>query len=270
MITRLREAHLLWPTVLTLLGLAILFALGNWQMRRLAWKEALIAKVEARAKAAPVSLEAALGTYTGSQMEDTAEAIEFTRVSLTGRFHHDREFHVWSPGKAGPSWSVVTPLTLSPPLGTPDTRSFNTVLVIRGSVPDAKKVTALRTAGNPDGEVEFVGRVRLSHVGAFSSVENVAKNEWYELDLASMRKVLAMKSAQVPAAGTPPHASARLVPFYIEAETATGGPQGPQPQLNKVNLINRHLEYALTWYGLAITLLGVYLVFAFGRLRQRG
>lgn len=268
--TRLREARLLWPTLLTLLGLAILVSLGNWQMRRLAWKEALIEKVEARGKAAPVSLQAVLGIYTGSHMTDTAEAIEFVRVAMKGRFRHDQEFHVWSPGKAGPAWSVVTPLTLSTPLGASGTFPLSTVLVIRGAVPDMKKAPATRAAGNPDGALEFVGRVRLGHVGAFSSAENAAKNEWYEFDIEGMRKALTMTSADGSAAGPPHNAIASVAPFYIEAETATGGPQGPQPELNKVNLSNRHLEYALTWYGLAITLLGVYLAFAFGRLRQRG
>jgi surfeit locus 1 family protein len=37
--------------------------------------------------------------------------------------------------------------------------------------------------------------------------------------------------------------------------------------VTRLELPNRHLEYALTWYGLAATLVGVYLAFAISRLR---
>ena len=269
MITRLREARLLWPTLLSVLGLAILLLLGNWQMHRLAWKQALIAKVEHRGEAPPVSLQAIMGIYTGSQMEDAADAIEFMRVTVKGRFLNDREFHVWNPGKLGPSWSVVTPLSLSAPLGVSSRYPLNTILVIRGTVPAARKAPASLLAGSPEGDVEFVGRVRMGHVGAFSSAENAAKNEWYELDIDAMRKATAMAIGNGEKSPAPKEAVASVAPFYIEAESATGGPDGPQPELGKVNLANRHLEYALTWYGLAVTLIGVYLVFAVGRLRQR-
>lgn len=265
---RLREARLLWPTLLTLLGLAILITVGNWQMRRLAWKEALIEKVEARAKVAPVSLQAVLGIFTGSQTGNAAEAIEFQRVAVKGRFNHDQEFHVWNPGKAGPAWSVVTPFTLSTPLGAAGTFQLSTLLVIRGTVPDTKKAPASRSAGNLEGELELVGRVRTGHVGTFSSAENAAKNEWYEFDIEGMRRTVATALVDRSASKSRRDAVASVVPFYIEAETATGGPGGPQPELNKVNLTNRHLEYALTWYGLAVTLLGVYLAFALTRLRR--
>lgn len=262
--TRFRDAGLWWPTLLTLLGLAILVSLGSWQLRRLAWKEALIERVEKRANSPAVSLQAVLGIYTGSQMEDTGDAIEFRRVALKGRFHHDLEFHVWNPGKRGPAWSVVTPLTLSNLLDAESRYPLRSVLVIRGTVLDPNKAPAGRAAGSPDGELEFVGRVRLGHVGAFSNSHNAAKNEWYEFDIEAMRKAVATSLA-----GAAPEATANVAPFFVEAETATGGPAGPQPDLMKVNLTNRHLEYALTWYGLAVTLLGVYLAFAFARMRLR-
>jgi surfeit locus 1 family protein len=265
---RMREARLLWPTLLTLLGLAILIALGNWQMHRLAWKEARIEKVTKRATSAPVSLDAAIGVSTATMEEDSRDVIEFMRVSVKGHFQNDREFHVWSPGKAGPAWSIITPLTLSSLPGAAGTTPLTTVLVIRGSVPDTKKAIVSRAEGNPDGEVEIIGRVRLGHVGAFSSVENTEKNEWYELDLNGMRKVLAQKPADGPPEGASRNRVMSVASFYVEAETATGGPAGPQPELSKINLTNRHLEYALTWYGLAVTLFGVYLAFAVSRLRQ--
>ena len=44
--------------IAALTGLAILLALGTWQMQRLAWKEGLIAAIETRMKSAPQPLSA--------------------------------------------------------------------------------------------------------------------------------------------------------------------------------------------------------------------
>ena len=268
---RLGDRGTVWLTAFSLVGLVILVSLGNWQMRRLAWKEALIERVEARSKMLPLSLEAALGSYSASHEKDLTEILEFTRVSLRGRFRHDLEFHVWSPGKSGPAWSVITPLELAHgSAGTAGSRHPATVLVIRGSIPAARKAVASRTSGNPQSEVAFVGRVRFGHVGAFSNAERAANNEWYELDIAGMRKAAAATIAAGSTSGNVDEASARIAPFFIEAETPTGGSDGPQPELGKFNLTNRHLEYALTWYGLAVTLAGVYLAFVWSRWRSAG
>ena len=270
MLTRLTRAGLLWPTVLTSAGLAILVSLGTWQMRRLAWKEALIAKVEARATQQPVSLRQILNDLKAAPDEGIANH-EFRRVQVAGRFLHDKEFHVWSPGKRGPAWSVVTPLELfGSELGA-DTQRYplTMILVIRGVVADAQKRPAERGGGNPDGDVDFVGRVRGGRVGVFSSTESADKNEWYEYDIDRMRSSVARAFTQGSASGTPEEAMSIVAPFFIEAVTPTGGAAGPQPNLGGVNLTNRHLEYALTWYGLALTLFGVYIAFAWSRLRQR-
>lgn len=269
MIKRLREAGLLWPTLLTITGLAILVALGNWQMRRLAWKEDLIARIEARAAEQPVAL-AQLISKSPKLDKEQVEDLEFRRVRVSGRFRHDQEFHVWSPGNRGPAWSIVTPLALSEPLDAGRRYPLSTVLVIRGTVLDANKSPASRQIGNPADDVTFTGRVRVGRTGAFSSAENVTKNEWYEYDIDAMRKSVAGAFVDGSASGTPDEATATIAPFFIEAETQTGGPAGPQPELGKVNLTNRHLEYALTWYGLALTLLGVYLAFAVSRWRKAG
>jgi surfeit locus 1 family protein len=58
------------------------------------------------------------------------------------------------------------------------------------------------------------------------------------------------------------------VPFFVDADAEPANPGGfPKGGVTRLTLPNRHLEYALTWYGLALTLVGVYAVFAAGRLR---
>lgn len=244
---------LLWPTILTLAGLAVLISLGTWQMRRLAWKEALIARVEAMAKSAPRPLADVVREGGGAPVD-----IEFHRAIVTGTFEHAGEMHVWSPGKRGPAWSVVTPLILADPVRGP-AGEIARVLIIRGVVPDARKAAATRPEGNPGGRVEITGRIRLAHAGAFSSNADPARNQWYDYDLASMRAALA-------SGATGAKADARTIaPFFVEAEAPNGGEMAPQPELSALNLSNRHLEYALTWYGLAVTLAAVYLAYALTR-----
>jgi surfeit locus 1 family protein len=78
---------------------------------------------------------------------------------------------------------------------------------------------------------------------------------FYWPDYAGMRRAVA--------------SDAQLAPFFIDAEAEPGNPGGwPKGGTTILTLPNRHLEYALTWYGLAVTLIGVYLAFARGRLRD--
>lgn len=259
-----RKSGLLWPTVLTLVGLAILLSLGTWQMQRLAWKEALIARVEAAAKAAPVPL----ASIDGNAFDKPTIDNEFRRVTLSGTFEHDKELHVWSPGKRGPAWSVVTPLRLATPIARSKGPAIERVLVNRGVASDASKASATRAAGNPAGAVDIAGRVRLGHAGTFSSNADPARNQWYDYDLERMRDWVVW--GPLGKRPTPDLELQRIAPFFVEAEQPTGGAGAPQPDLAAVNLSNRHLEYALTWYGLAVTLSGVYLAWVFSRRRRPG
>ena len=55
MLHRLTRAGLIWPTALSLVGLAVLIGLGTWQLQRKQWKDQLIAKIAARVAASPVT-----------------------------------------------------------------------------------------------------------------------------------------------------------------------------------------------------------------------
>src|SRR4029079_6200113 len=127
MLSTLREKRLLWPGVATLAGIAMLIALGNWQMRRLAWKEGLIAAIAERAHAEPVSL---------ADAEHRGEDIEYLRVKARGKLLNDKELHFYAlDEKDGVGWHVVTPLQLT---------DGAVVFVNRGFVPDALKHGAKR------------------------------------------------------------------------------------------------------------------------------
>jgi surfeit locus 1 family protein len=59
----------------------------------------------------------------------------------------------------------------------------------------------------------------------------------------------------------------RVAPYYIDSD-ATPNPGGwPLGGRTRLTLANDHLQYALTWFGLALTLVGVFGTFAWRRLR---
>lgn len=265
MLAHLQSARLIWPTVLTLVALMLLVSLGNWQWQRLAWKVDLINRLEQGAVAEPISLSAARELI----VEQGIEAVRFRRVRATGRFDHRREFHVWAGGASGPAWNVVTPLILSDPLEPDRRRPIDTVLVMRGVVPDERKSPAARASGQGGGDVEFVGRIRLDEGPNWAAGEpDITGNQWFSRDIARMTQELArVRASEADGAALEEFASS-VLPFAIEAESAMGGPEAPQPQLDAIVLSNRHFGYALTWWGLAATLVAVYLAFVVSRLRS--
>lgn len=249
MIGRLRRAGLLWPSLFVVVALPTLTALGTWQWSRMHWKQGLLADLEQSAAAAPVPLNALAGVDL-SASPAAFEALRFRRVTVTGTFEHENEMHVWAPQPGGPAWSVVTPLSVATGAAGPVR-----ILTIRGFVPSAAKSPASRASGQIRGALSVTGRIRIDRPNAWANPPNIQKNEWFTRDLAAMSAQLRTR-AQSPV---------NVAPFFLEVEQQMGGAAAPKPDLQALVLSNRHFEYALTWWGLAATLAGVFAVFVWGR-----
>lgn len=238
---------LLWPSLLTLAGLAILIGLGTWQLNRKGEKDALIAQLEARAQAAPTSLDDAIARWREGDAE-------YLRVTVRGVLDHSKERYLYAPHQRyGTGYDVFVPLLVE--------GDGRYLWVNIGYVPEQLKDPSSRPAGAGDEAVELIGRVRLSaKSGTFTPDNDVARNQWYWRDLGGMHA-----SAFDPG-------QAGLIPFFLEVESGANdknADEWPKPGASKVTIVNRHFEYALTWYGLALTLIGVYVAFAVGRLTNR-
>lgn len=258
---RICRAGLLWPTLFALPALAVLLGLGTWQLNRKAWKEGVIGQINARASAPPMPLAEVLGRMTASHPPGEDSGVgEYTRVLVRGTFDHGRELFVYAPHpRFGPGYHVYTPLILS--------RSACTrfVLVNRGFVPEALRAPDKRPEGQigaprqggEAGAADVVGLLRFAErPGAFTPANEPQKNLWFWRDVAGMAKAAAPEQGSCP------------VHFVIDAEAEPANPGGwPRGGTTNLKLANRHLEYALTWFGLAATLVGVYMAFAWGRLR---
>lgn len=238
--------RLLPVTLVVLAAFVVLVGLGTWQMERLAWKQDLLAKVEARVHQPP---QAAPDESVWPGV--TFEADEYQPVRAQGRFRHDLEVQVYAlidrtpDGGGGPGFWVVTPLELA---------DGATILVNRGFVPLDRRDPATRPQGQVPGLVTVTGLLRMpEEAGLFTPGNEPEKNSWF------VRDPVAIGGAK---------GVLRVAPFFIDAD-ATPNPGGePQGGLTRINFPNRHLEYALTWYGLAATLLGVFAAYAWPRLRR--
>lgn len=95
-------------------------------------------------------------------------------------------------------------------------------------------------------QVNGISRYRLDDLpGWFTPDNDPAAGHWYHYDLSAMEKAL----------------NVSLAPLVVEADTAPNPGGLPVGGGASTKLVNNHLQYAVTWYGLAITLIGVYIVF---------
>lgn len=239
--------HRLLPVALAAFAaFAVLVGLGIWQLERLAWKESLIAQVEDRIHEAPVTLPDEADWPKVSFAED-----EYRRVSVQGRFRHDLEVQVYAlidtaaDGSGGPGYWVVTPLALA---------DGAYVLVNRGFVPPDRRAPSTREQGQVEGVVTVTGLLRMPEEAAmFTPPNDPAKDAWFVRDpeaIAAAKDLL------------------RVAPFLIDAD-ASANPGGlPRGGLTRISFPNRHLEYALTWFGLAASLLAVFAALVWSRRRR--
>lgn len=234
----LRFRPALWPTVFAAVGVALLLALGTWQVQRMQWKADLIQRIEARTAAAPVPLPAAV---------DDPDAWEYRPVRVRGTFLHDREMMIAGRtlrGQAG--WHVVVPLLREDGGGA--------VLVNRGFVPHERRAPADRAQAAVPGVVEVTGLGRVGGRVSFLQPPNrPAENTWFWYELDAMAA----------------HAGVgRVQPVVVEAD-ATPNPGGlPVGGQTVLSIRNEHLTYALTWYSLALALAAMWAYAAWHRGRR--
>ena len=234
------------PTVFALVGIAILVGLGIWQLDRKVWKENLIAAMTERLNREPADLPP---RDRWAQLDQQKE--EFARVGFPAEFLPGQEALVYSAGSAfrpdvqGPGYWVFAPARLA---------GGSIVIVDRGFVPLDRKDPASRAQGEPKGSVDIVGIVRWPETrGMFTPADEPQNNVWYVRDVAA---IAAAKKWPLAA------------PFYIDQESPVPPGGLPLPGKLQVNLPDNHLQYAITWFGLALALAGVYLVWVIRRLRR--
>ncbi|MEO1493631.1 MAG: SURF1 family protein [Pseudomonadota bacterium] len=213
------------PIVIGVVGTAILVSLGVWQVQRLAWKEGLIAELEARMEADRIPLPA----------RPDPETDKLVYVSAEGRLRGE-ELHILTSVKPhGPGYRLVVPMDVVTP-GAASTHQ--SIMVDLGYVPERMKDPALRadryaseashTAMSIEGRLHWPNEIDW-----FTPGPDLGRNIWFARDVEAMAAEL----------GTDPV-------LLIAERHPLDDIVLPRPP--GIDLPNRHLEYAVTWFGLAL------------------
>jgi surfeit locus 1 family protein len=238
-----------WVSLLipALILFVVLIGLGTWQIQRKAWKEGLIAALDAQLAAAPVALPA---PATWGRLDQQAE--EYRRVTFTASFDNAREALVFAapstfrPDASGPGYWVFTPARLA---------DGGIVEVNRGFVPEGRQDPKSRPQGQIAVPIQIVGSLRWP--GArhwFTPADEPGKNLWFTADPQSIAAAKGLGA---------------VAPFYVEQESPSPPGGLPQPGKLVVALPDNHLQYALTWYGLALVLVLWFATWAYGQGREQ-
>jgi surfeit locus 1 family protein len=240
--------------VFTLLMVALCVGLGVWQLQRRLEKHALIDALTERLALAPGSLPPAAQWSTLTPARD-----EFRRVSFPAVYQSAPDAMVYSSGSAvrddisGPGTWAFLPARL--PTG-------EIVVINAGFVQNTmqdraqqdRAVTRLITAA----PVMLSGYIRFPEAGGvLTPAENLTKRLWFTRDHLAMARALGWG------------ADGRLLaPFYIDLEQPVPASGIPKPGPLQVHLKDDHMQYAITWFGLAGAVVIAFGIWLFGQKRS--
>jgi surfeit locus 1 family protein len=217
--------RLLVPALTTLLMLVLACSLGVWQVERLAWKTRLLADVD-RAETSPA-------------IPLPVDPPAFAKVRTEGK---------WLPGYAlygadlgdtlsGPRMGARLIMALQPASGPP-------ILVDRGWVPTERA----GDISTPSGPVAVEGYIRRpEHAGLFAPQDDRTQHRFYTLDPAAIGTSLGL---------------AQAAPFVLVSLGPAAAGVYPVPAQALPRPPNDHLSYAITWFGLGLTLVVIFLIYS--------
>ncbi|WP_062011246.1 SURF1 family protein [Aureimonas sp. AU4] len=229
-----------------LLGVVVLCSLGAWQVERLAWKNAIVAQIEERQRRPAI-------TASELAAEDPQAAeLDYRAVSATGVFRHEGERAFLSTFRGAAGWNIYTPLALD---------DGRLVFVNRGFVPYDRKDPTTRPEGQVTGRVEVEGLARpfaTEKPGSFVPDNDPVGNVFFWRHLPDLLQGQDVADA------------ARFLPFVIDAGPGAAPGGYPVGGTTVVDIPNNHLQYAITWFGLAAVLAAMLLYAAIRKAPAAG
>ena len=224
-----------WSTFFAFLGIVLLTCLGTWQLYRLDWKTNLIEERKSGFSGPSITL---------NYQKNSIAKYFWRRVEVLGAFDHGKELYLAARSMRGNvGFHVLTPFKKS---------DGKTILINRGWVPREKKDPLSRIKGQVEGEVTLEGILTPgSGKGPFTPANDTVKNVWLYIDFKEMSNFIGDD----------------LELAVIEViKTAPGGfPIGGQ---TRIDLPNDHMQYAITWYALAVILGCIWFLWNKGRLEK--
>lgn len=220
---------------------ATLLVLGTWQVNRLEWKETILSQIDQRLQSQPVNINKIIESVKND------EGFEYQPVMVEGVFDHSKERHFFATHQGRTGYYVYTPLSFDGGI----------IFINRGFVEFDLKDPELRPQGQITGKVSVTGLARKMLDEKPSSLvpdNDPTKNIYYWKDLIAMAGTADLLIADD-----------QVQSFFIDAIKSDIPGHYPIGGVTLIDLPNNHLTYAVTWYGLAATLVIIAGVFLFRR-----
>jgi surfeit locus 1 family protein len=228
---------------MTLVMLIVLLGLGSWQVKRLFWKQALLAQIASAERSNPVPLCELEAVAAGVGGKAQFRPPPFIKISITGTF---------LPAETALYGAEVRDVASGPAMGAQliePMRELNgeLILVDRGWVP----LSRTGPLDQPMGEVTVSGYIRLGdRQHWFSAADDPSGRRFFTLDPHAIGAAIGLPQVR---------------PFVLVAlATGTGAilQNWPDPARHLPQPPNNHLSYAITWYGLSVALLAIFTIWA--------
>ena len=212
------------------LSIILLISLGVWQLKRLKYKNHVLSTITSNARLEPIDYKL-LENYNEQELANNL----YRKIKCSGKFLHNKEIFVYAGGrysKYPEGYILFTPLMVAE----------NKVIIInRGFIPINLKKQSLRLETLPGGIVNIEGYLMKGEQKSWAIPNNdINKNIWFSVDLEQMQQYVGLETGQY-----------FISRMYQNDEYPIG------EKLN-INIRNNHLAYALTWFGLAISLIVIY------------
>lgn len=222
------------PLLFFISAMIVTMGLGTWQVQRLQWKEGLIVNI------AQAKIEKPLAELPPNE---TIAVHEFARVKLSGWWVKDTEFHV-TPRyfRDTLGYHIFVPLRL---------KDGRIVIVNRGWVPAKRKEISSRPESAASGYTTLVGMIRVgADRNQFTPASSSEKNIWFGRDIGHMAVASGLKN---------------IAPVTVDVIGEQVPEIYPVPFDGEIKLYNQHLSYIVTWYGIALGILVIFLVYHYKR-----
>lgn len=225
----------LWPTIMTIPIVLILLSLSVWQINRYFWKVELLDTLATQLAAEPTEMPSG---------DLNADEWNYRRVFMNGTFDYSKEAHLFAHAEKGrKGFHIISPFTRS------DTGEV--ILVNRGFVPERLKEAEKRAQGNIEGEVRISGVVRQPWEKAYSFLpeSNAKTNVWLYGELKEMAA----------------HMQVDAAPVFVELDDMKLPGIFPLGGQTRISVPNNHIQYAITWFSLAVAMLVIFGLYAVKR-----
>ena len=201
------------------LAMIILLSLGTWQLERLRWKSHIISTINKQISLSPREINA-------SVINDIKN-YNYRRIKLEGSYIYNKNITIYSKvlnGKVGRHLII------------PFKTKFGYILINKGFIPKDYNIDVAFAENAKN--ISINGIVKFQQkINYFTPKNNLITNEWYYINIDEISKFL-----NIP-----------LLGFYLIEED---NPKERYPVGSQYNLKvpNDHLQYAITWFSLAIAL----------------